>query len=210
MVTTSPRKICPGACPFKGKGCYAEGGPLRYIWDALDATEAGDTAKNGTATLHVRSHAELCEAIAVQPEGVLWRHNQAGDLPGDGNTIDAAALGEIVAANTYTHHKMTPQNAEAVKAANVDGFTINLSANNLPHADEFAALGVGPVVTVLPTDQLENTQTPGGRRVVVCPAVTRDNVSCATCGLCSRQRDAIVGFPAHGASKRRVDAIARQ
>jgi hypothetical protein len=104
---------------------------------------------------------------------------------------------------------MTPQNAEAVRAANANGFTINLSANNLQHADELAALGVGPVVTVLPTDQASNTVTPNGRKVVVCPATQRDNVSCATCGLCARQRDAIVGFPAHGTSKRKVDAIAR-
>ena len=31
-----------------------------------------------------------------------------------------------------------------------------------------------------------------------------DYVLCATCGLCARQRDAIVGFPAHDVSKRRV------
>jgi hypothetical protein len=45
-----------------------------------------------------------------------------------------------------------------------------------------------PTIAGMPADQLENTQTPDGRKVVVCPAVTRDTVSCATCGLCARCR----------------------
>lgn len=99
-------------------------------------------------------------------------------------------------------------NAKLIKDANERGFTVNLSANDLAHADELADLKIGPVVTVLPHDQNENTVTPKGRKVVVCPATQRDNVSCATCGLCARQRDVIVGFPAHGASKRKASNVA--
>jgi hypothetical protein len=58
---------------------------------------------------------------------------------------------------------------------------------------------------VLPSNATDNTRTPAGRRVVVCPATQRDDVSCDTCQLCARQRDAIVGFPAHGTRKRTID-----
>lgn len=44
-----------------------------------------------------------------------------------------------------------------------------------------------------------------------CPATYRDDVTCATCGLCaSTTRKVIVGFPAHGAAKRAAAAIASQ
>jgi hypothetical protein len=104
---------------------------------------------------------------------------------------------------------MTKKNAALVKKANANGFTINLSANNLDHADALANLDVGPVVTILPTNARGPITTPQGRRVVVCPAVTNEATSCATCQLCQREdRKTIVGFPAHGVHKRKADAIA--
>lgn len=218
MVTTSPRKTCPNACPFRkdnAGGCYAEGGPLGALWRGLDATDAGDTFQNGRGKVSVKSHSELLEAIESLPDGALWRHNQAGDLAGEADAIDVKALCEIVAANTgkrgftYTHKPMTSEaNRNAVATTNALGFTVNLSGNSLAHADELADLNIGPVVCVVPVSQTENTQTPKGRKVVIYPATKRDDVSCATCKLCSRQRDFIVGFPAHGASKNKASRIA--
>ena len=63
----------------------------------------------------------------------------------------------------------------------------------------------GPVVVVLPSTTTANTTTPAGRPVVICPATQRDDVSCASCQLCQRQRTAIVGFPAHGARHRVIN-----
>jgi hypothetical protein len=126
-------------------------------------------------------------------------------------------LDALVAANkgkrgfTYTHKPLDKAaERDAIARANANGFTINLSANDLSHADKLADLAIGPVVVVLPANATQNTVTPVGRKVVVCPATIRDDVSCADCGLCARLRDAIVGFPAHGTSKRKADAIARQ
>jgi hypothetical protein len=92
------------------------------------------------------------------------------------------------------------------------GFTVNLSANTLAHADQLAALNIGPVVVV--QDAVEGTRadtvTPEGRKVATCPATYRDDVTCASCGLCAvRDRKVIVGFPAHGAAKRAAAAIAK-
>lgn len=216
MVITSPRATCPNECPFKLKSCYAQGGPMNTLWTTLDEGVAGFTSKTSAGkNLQIHGLDNLIAAVKEQSAGALWRMNQAGDLPGEGSDIDTVALAALVAANegrrgfTYTHKPMTPKNAAAVQHANKNGFTINLSANNLAHADTLAALNIGPVAAVVPADVTTNTHTPQGRKVVICPATQRDDVSCATCGLCQRQRDAIIGFPAHGASKLKADAIAR-
>lgn len=221
MVTTSPRASCPDACPFRRDnvgGCYAEQLPLVMFWTALDKGDAGDTVKaSSKANVRVHSLAELCAAIEAQACGALWRHNQAGDLIKDATgDICHATLDAIVAANagkrgfTYTHHDMrNSRNRAAVQGANKAGFTINMSANSPAHADELLALEIGPVVTTLAHDATENTTTPAGKKIVVCPATTRENVSCATCKLCSiASRDFVIGFPAHGAGKRKVSTLA--
>jgi hypothetical protein len=157
----------------------------------------------------------FCQSIATLPEGQLWRHNQAGDLPGSGETVDAAELAQLVEANngkrgfTYTHKTTHKANLPMIRQANERGFTVNLSANSLAHADELAQTKAGPVVCVLPSTQTVNTVTPAGRRVVDCPATNRDGVSCATCGLCKvAKRSVIIGFPAHGSSHKKASAIA--
>ena len=202
-VTTSQSATCPDACPLKSGGCYAKGGPLAVHWRRLDAGSVGISAE------------KLHEKIAALAENTLWRHNQAGDLPGIGDSIDAKALASLVAANagkrgfTYTHKPPTPENLEAIKSANAAGFTINLSANNLMHADTLAETGAGPVVVVLPMEQAENAVTPAGRTVVVCPATKFEYVTCASCQLCQRRkRKTIIGFPAHGPAKRKASAVA--
>jgi hypothetical protein len=105
---------------------------------------------------------------------------------------------------TYSHYRDADSLAW-IGHANAWGFTVNLSANDLADADTLADTGAGPVVCVLPSTQTTNTTTPAGKRVVVCPATQREDVSCASCQLCQRQREVIVGFPAHGTRKRVID-----
>lgn len=223
-VSTTTKATCPNDCPFKEAGCYAKGGPLAIFWDKVTRGEFGNTWQ------------EFTKKIAKLPRGILWRHNQAGDLPGNGIAIDADALVSLVKANkgkkgfTYTHYSpLVAGNADAIEQANKQGFTINLSGNSLAHADQLANLNIGPVVAVLPieyerqakgkeyTESLEayrsrtnngTLKTPQGRKVSICPATYRDDVTCATCGLCARLRDVIVGFPAHGFQKKKASAIA--
>jgi hypothetical protein len=153
----------------------------------------------------------FCAAIDALPDGQLWRHNQAGDLPPDstGKTVDPVKLGQLVRANigrrgfTYSHWKDS-QSINWIRHANAWGFTVNLSADTIDEADQLHATGC-PVVVVVPSHVTANFTTPAGHRVVVCPATQRDDVSCATCQLCQRQRDAIVAFPAHGSGARRID-----
>ena len=207
-VSMTEERSCPKACPLYRNGCYARSWPLVKHWDDLSSGKTGI------------GWAEFIECIKELPRGILWRHNQAGDLPhtGDRATIDARALSDLTDANsgargfTYTHYDPTiGDNAKALADANTRGFTVNLSGNNLKHADKLAAINCGPVVTVLPAEVNGNQviKTPAGNNVVVCPATYRDDVTCASCGLCARaNRKVIVGFPAHGTSARKASAIA--
>lgn len=208
-VSTTEAKTCPSACPLKNAGCYAELGPLGMHWDKVSRGERGDAWPVFVAR------------VAAFKPGTIWRHNAAGDLCGDGVNIDVDALAALVKANkgkrgfTYTHYDAVNNaaNAIAIYVANNAGFTINLSANNLRHADQLAGLAIGPVVTVLPADTARpglKITTPQGRKVTVCPATYRDDVTCKSCGLCAiATRETIVGFPAHGVKAKRADAIAR-
>jgi hypothetical protein len=208
-VTTSSAATCPDACPLKAGGCYARGGPLGMHWQKVTRGERGGAL------------ARLVSQIQSFPVGQVWRHNQAGDLPGLSDRIDSKALARIVQANkgrrgfTYTHKpcegdsNLATGNRAAVRFANREGFTINLSANSLAHADRLAALDAGPVVAIVPENAPATMQTPAGRKAIVCPAQQRDDITCATCQLCSRaNRSVIIAFRAHGASKRKAENIA--
>jgi hypothetical protein len=200
-VTYSTRETCPESCPHYRSDCYAEDFHTRMAWNKVP--ERGSDLP------------ETCASIAALPDGQLWRMNVAGDLPGKGEDVDAYALGEIVRANigrrgfTYTHKK----SAAAIfwaRHATEWGFTVNLSADDAGEADTLAAHGL-PLTCIVPMDTPERTTTPGGRPIVVCPAQTHDDKTCATCGLCQHAgRAVIVGFRAHGSKAKQTDARARR
>ena len=200
-VVYSERKTCPPSCAHYRTDCYAEDYFVRMTWDKV-------AARGGSLSA-------LTDNIRALPEGQLWRMNVAGDLPGDGETVDPAALGEIVAANigrrgfTYTH-KFEGDAITWARHATEWGFTVNLSADDAGMADELSAHGL-PVVCIVPTDTPERTRTPKGRDIVICPAQSRDGVTCETCGLCQKaNRAVIVGFRAHGSRSKSVDQTARR
>ena len=199
--TTSGRDTCPPTCPLINNGCYASSGfHTRLNWDKVTSGERGG------------SLAQLCETVAALPDGQLWRHNVAGDLPHKDGFIDYAAVKALADANkgkrgfTYTHHLMTRHiNRDAVEAANMKGFTINLSGDNIHKADKLAALNIAPVVAIVAPDQLTNFTSAAGNKVVICPAVTRDDVTCETCKMCAiPTRKTIIAFPAHGTGKAKI------
>ena len=196
-VSTTTSDSCPTDCAMRAE-CYAANGPLALHWKAVSTGQRGTDWPTFT------------KSIVALPDGQLWRHNQAGDLPQTDGTIDAVKLGQLVAANTgrrgftYSHHR-DAASINWIRHANAWGFTVNLSANDLQDADTLADHAAGPVVVVLPSTTTANTTTPKGRTVVVCPATQRADVSCATCQLCQRQRAAIVGFPAHGSRHRVIN-----
>ena len=214
-VLTSSFYTCPDSCPFKrtsegSGGCYGDGGPLRLHWDKLTRGERGVTLS------------KLVPILKELGTGGLIRLFQAGDLPGVNNYIsfnDTKRLVEALAgwkAFGYTHKPLSiARNLRAIAYCNYKGVCINLSANNLVHADELLRSGVGPVsVTLVKDAPPKGVKTPNGVKVITCPAVLNESVTCSSCGgrkgpLCAQiQRNFIVGFPAHGSSINRASEIA--
>ena len=211
-VSTSPDSTCPPVCPFRGSGCYADAGPLRFHWGAVSSGKRGDGFR------------EFLSRVRLLPENQLWRHNQAGDLPGAGNRVDKVKLLALALASqgrrgfTYTHKPVVTtdsvpdsvinSNRKAIGEALSRGFTINLSGNNVEHADKLAETGM-PVATVVPPGSPARFVTPGGNKVVICPAQRVEGMTCDKCRLCSKaDRGFIVGFIPHGAGHKKVASVA--
>jgi len=209
-VSYTSSNSCPDSCPLIDAGCYASAGYYTNLnWKKVDRGERGT------------DWVSFCTKVSDLEAGTLWRHNIAGDLPHKNGIINRGRMSLLTRANegkrgfTYTHHDPALENnAATIKTANDNGFTINLSANSPKQADQLIALGIAPVVTILPSNQMENTTTPAGNAIVVCPAVTHPDVTCKTCGLCQNKRryrgydqPIIIGFPAHGAGKARAQGI---
>ena len=138
--------------------------------------------------------------ISKLPKGQLWRHNQAGDLAHTGNneSIDFDSLKRLVKANegkngfTYTHKTKDTDNFDKIKYANENGFTINLSANDLKHADELKKHNL-PIATIVGTKPVN--KTPEGHKIKMCPNQVNKAITCQLCLMCSKsKRNYIVGF----------------
>lgn len=204
-VSVTESTSCPNSCPLKDSGiCYAKNGPSRFTWAKVNQHIWGS------------SWSEFCDQIADLPAGQVWRHNEAGDLPHHDQQIDQQKLQQLTAANsgkrgfTYTHHDMTSEaNRSAVAAANSAGFTINLSADSLAEADQLVSLQIAPVAVILPADQLTPVKTPAGNHVAICPHSIDSSIQCVSCQLCTKpNRKAIIGFPAHGTGRNKLNTIA--
>jgi len=234
-VSIIERASCWPGCTLYQNGCYAETGALGLHWHRVSHgytggawsefcakvaalrpgrlwryAQAGDLPGYG-AQIDARLLDELVAANAGKPV-IAFTHK-----PILGSTSVAVENRRLIAL--------------AVKA----GFTINLSADNPAQADALAELGIGPIVTVLARayarkavrhrfkrqrDEWTETIgewrdrtaplprfTPAGRRIAICPATYTD-ATCKSCGACARPRDAVIGFPAHGAWRRVQAAIA--
>lgn len=199
--TYTSRESCPESCPHYRSDCYAEDFYTRMVWNKVP-----DRGLDLDA---------LTARIKALPTGQIWRHNVAGDLPGEGETVDAYALGQIVKANrgkkgfTYTHKK-SPEALQWARHATAWGFTVNISADDAGEADKYAAQGL-PTVCIVPKDTPKHTTTPEGRPILVCPAQTTDYMTCALCQLCQKaDRRQIIGFRAHGTRAKITDQKARR
>ncbi len=199
-VSYSTREWCPDDCPLKKHGCYAKHGHTGIHWRKVTAGERGTDWDT------------FVSKVRHLPKGGIWRHNVAGDLP----IFDHGMIRQLIKANTgkggftYTHHLPTAENAGIIAESNANGFTVNLSSNNVTEADTLADMDIAPVVTLLPTDSAKVTFTPKGRKVVRCPAETSEKVTCQSCRLCQKTDRPIIGFTPHGSGKKVTQEVATQ
>jgi hypothetical protein len=200
FVLSTSSNSCPTTCAFY-EACYAASGNSRMHWQYTDRQLA--------------QGADWALAMIRQfKKGELWRLNETGDLPHDNGTIDAEFVAKLANAQkgmrgfTYTHHVLSPENIATLQSAKRDGFTVNVSCETMAQADRALALGL-PAVIVLPRGKVaKGATTPGGNPIRQCPATLEGSaIQCETCGICQRpDRKTIVGFPAHGASAKSVEA----
>jgi hypothetical protein len=202
-VSTTEKKSCPDTCSLKENGCYGEDYHLNMHWNKVSDKSRGTNWE------------EFCKVISNFKPNTLWRHNQAGDLPGSNNTIDSLKLDQLVQANkgkngfTYTHYPIDDNaNLVAIRSSNAQGFTINISTENIAAADHAYNLGLPSTVVLTANPGSSTIKTPAGNTLAVCPAQLKDDISCKTCQLCQKvDRKVIVGFIAHGSSKAKVIKI---
>ncbi|HLY45992.1 MAG TPA: hypothetical protein VKQ73_10470 [Stellaceae bacterium] len=224
-ATITERASCWSGCALYESGCYAFYGALGHFWKGVsDGTRGGswDELCAKVAALPKRTLWRYAQAgdlpgadDAIDAE-LLWQLVASNR----GKRV-IAFTHKPVLPDTPTAHR----NQSIIAAANAVGFTINLSANNPAEADALADLGIGPVVTILahdyarravrrrsksrPDEWVETVgewrdriaalprHTPAGRRIAICPATYTD-ATCKSCGACTTQREAVIGFPAHG------------
>jgi len=202
-VSTTDAESCPPTCPHLGTDCYARFGKLFMHWRSVSLGKRGG------------NWLPFCAAVARFAAGVVWRHNQAGDLPKNKRGLLHKTMCMMLAKAAkhtrgfaYTHHSpRNPHNAAVIREMNaMGGLVVNLSADSPAEADEYHALGIGPVVLTLPEDTPHRGNvTPGGLPIVVCPAQTTDHVQCKHCPLCRTvNRKSVIGFLAHGQAKQRL------
>lgn len=200
-TTDRPMSTCPRSCPFLPSGaiggCYGTGrlfaSAAKYsgTWTVKDAID------------HVNNY-------AVRSARYL-RDRVVGDVVGDDGQVDRDYIAAISAVGRgtdltvfgYTHmwKQFTPDDVAFIQG---EGYVMNASTET--EDDVLRALELGlPVVIV--NDELEDGDLLVGRRIVTCPAEEREDVKCASCGLCAKpDRQVIVRFHPHGTAENKARA----
>lgn len=201
-VTYRTADTCPTTCPFLpvsmggNGGCYGTG---RIF---------GIAGKYAT----LMSETDALAKLARAPRGAKYmRDRVVGDVVTPDGKFDhpyVAAIARVAHASGlrvfgYTHAWpiMTRDDVETVKGT---GYVMNASCETADDVARAVSLGMP---TVIAGDSWQDGDVIAGRRIVTCPAQTRDDVSCASCGLCAKpDRACTVRFLIHGMAKNQAAA----
>jgi hypothetical protein len=229
------RASCWSGCALFENGCYAETGALAMHWDRVSRGLVGGSWSEFCTKLAALRAGRLWRYAQA---GDLPGYGPQIDDTLLEELVAANADKDVIAFThkpVLGDDPIAVENRRLIAAAIEAGFTINLSADNPAQADRLAEFGIAPVVTVLARaharravrhrfkrrrDEWAETiggwrdrtallsrHTPAGRRIAVCPA-TYSDATCKSCGACARVRDAVIGFPAHGAWRKVEVAMA--
>jgi hypothetical protein len=198
-VSISESETCPTSCPFYNAGCYADYGNSAIHFKTWRFDKAAT------------NYDQFLEKIQNLPKSQIWRHNEAGDLAGNGESIDQDALAALVHANegkrgfTYSHKALTSeQNIALVQYANNNGFTVNASCETLEQIELANSAGVPACLTVSENGP-QKIKTESGTIGLTCPNELNKSIQCDRCQLCAKSgRKFFVIFHAHGSGKAKI------
>lgn len=202
-VTYRPMTTCEPTCPFLPSGdiggCYGTG-RIFGMAAKYAATVSVDSVRT---KLRKRN-----------PAARFMRDRVVGDVVTESGAIDHAYIRTIAALAReadlipfgYTHawRRMTSDDVAEIAAT---GYVINASCESRDDVRHAVALGMPTVIASDIVDDGETFTRPDGTtlRIVTCPAQSRDDVTCASCGLCTRpERRAVVRFNIHGTARKRA------
>ena len=219
----SSRVTCPASCKFKNNGCYADGYYTARQWNRCDNPEDARYVTNGKQ-LEIGLKAAVFDKLRKDPtrNKILFRHNIAGDIAIEGSsTIDADRVGTITTAiavtndtvgnvlqgYTYTHCTIDLNAAEIIRDAASKGFLINASCETAQEVKHAKSFGINAVIASIDPKETARELKAMGMHGVQCPAQTKDGVSCDSCRLCARDRDAVVIFGVHGTASKKAAKV---
>jgi hypothetical protein len=192
---------CPRDCPFFANGCYGDG-RIKALARKFSSTVTLDHA-NSVLSRRLKSARYLRDRVV-------------GDLVDASGKFDMGyvlAIAKLSAKHGlkvfgYTHAWRKLTKAQ-VKRKSASGYVMNASCETVADVRQAISLGMPVVIT---NDNVPERDNVAGYRVITCPAQVRDNVTCASCGLCAKpDRKVIIRFLTHGPSKKRArKAIAEQ
>jgi hypothetical protein len=161
------------------------------------------------------SRDDIRAKLARAPRSARFlRDRVVGDVVTESGTIDHDYIEAIADLATeadlvpfgYTHAWRAMDREDVDRIADA-GYVMNASCET--REDIRTAIDLGMPVTIA-SDIVEDGETftrPDGKtlRIVTCPAQTRENVTCADCGLCAKpERAAVVRFNIHGTARKRA------
>lgn len=191
-ATYRPESTCPDTCPFLRNGCYGTG----RIFHLADKYSQSLAVQDAIGILRkARKDARL-----IRDRVVGDVVNASGDIDWDYLVgISWASFKSGMQVFGYTHAWRLFSRWDVIRLKRM-GYVMNASTESLQDARQAIALGFPVVIT---NAEIPEGTTVDGRRIVTCPAQTRDDVNCATCGLCAKpDRKAIIRFIPHGSAKR--------
>ena len=192
LTSTLPVSTCPSSCPLKDQGCYAlSGGPVTLHVMRLAQKSHGLTSDE---ILWAESEEIIFRAGEIY--GVPIRLHVAGDV-----TTDEQALMLSDAAGYWLNHCGGPiwtytHSWRDVAPKSWGKISCLASCETISQALQARDRGYRPSLIIGSAEECP----PGFK---ICPAQTREGVTCVNCRLCWRGSRPIA-FLAHGARKKRV------
>lgn len=210
-ATYVSQTTCPLSCPFRGNGCYAEAGHMRFVTTRLN--RAAVTSLEATVN----------EADKIRAVG-SWGHGRlhvVGDATTDEQArilADAVAYYQTRWVNkgkpapnvwTYTHGHDTKRESWGTISVLRSCETVTQAVKAMD--DGFAAAIVIDYATDAPFAHPDDPSV----TVIPCREQTGAAKDCASCRLCMRddillRKRAVIGFKPHGTSKARCMKVIAQ